>query len=158
LLGRAVDAGFTYYKLRNVSFRVAGPVQWKQQIESATWAELASLPWITPSDSSMAYTEMLKHLFADRGLELNSVVRFDSAALGRAMLEAGVGLMLMREELADQGLEQGTLAVSPIARAEYELFLTHLASRRNDPLIRAFLEAATDVWPDLRVTPTRAAA
>ncbi len=61
------------------------------------------------------------------------MVRFDSAALGRAMLEAGVGLMLMREELANQGLEQGTLAVSPIARAEYELFLTHLGQPPQRP-------------------------
>lgn len=157
LLGRPVDAGLTYYELQIVPFRVAGPPAWKEQIERANWAELASLPWITPTSSSMAYTAMLKQLFEERGLELNTVVRFDNAALGRAMVEAGVGLMLMREEHANQGLEQGVLAVSPIARAQFELFMAHLASRRNDPLIRAFLEAATDVWPDLRVTPTHAA-
>lgn len=157
LLGRPVDAGFMYYELQIVPFRVAGPVAWKEQIENATWAELASLPWITPTNSSMAYTAMLKQLFDERGLELNTVVRFDNAALGRAMVEAGVGLMLMREEHANQGFEQGTMAVSPIARTQFELFMAHLASRRNDPLIRAFLEAATDVWPELRVTPTHAA-
>ncbi len=111
-----------------------------------TWVTRAasSANTITPTSSSMAYTAMLKQLFEERGLELNTVVRFDNAALGRAMVEAGVGLMLMREEHANQGLEQGVLAVSPIARAQFELFMAHLASRRNDPLIRAFLEAATD--------------
>ena len=156
LLGRPLDAGFTYYALKDVPFRVAGPAAWKAQIETADWAELAGLPWIAPTESSMAYTAMLKELFVDRGLELNTVARFDSAALGRAMLEAGVGLMLMREEHVEQGLQQGTLAVSPIAHTHFQLFMAHLASRRNHPLIRAFLEAATDVWPDLRVTPTRA--
>jgi len=116
LLGRPVYAGFTYYELQIVPFRVAGPAAWKEQIESANWAELSSLPWIAPTESSMAYTAMLKQLFDERGLELNTVVRFDNAALGRAMVEAGVGLMLMREEHANQGLEQGVLAVSPIAR------------------------------------------
>jgi DNA-binding transcriptional LysR family regulator len=155
LLGRAVDLGFTYYEVKTVQFRVAGPAAWKEQIESADWAELASLPWITPTDSSMAYTAMLRELFEDRGLELNSVVRFDNAELARAMLEAGVGMMLMREEHVNKGLEQGTVAVSPIASARFQLFIAHLASRRNDPLVRGFLEAATDVWPDLRVTPTQ---
>jgi len=64
------------------------------------------------------------------------------------------GFMLMREEHVNEGLEQGILAASPIAQAQFPLFMAHIASRRNDPLIRAFMEATTDVWPDLRVTPT----
>jgi len=153
ILGRPVDAGFTYYELTKVKFRVAGPAAWREKIESANWTELASLPWITTTDASIAYTAMLKDLFETRGLELNVVATFDNAAVGRAMLEAGVGVMLMREVHVNQGLEQGTMAVSPIAQAQFQLFMAHLTSRRNDPLIRAFLEAATDVWPDLRVTP-----
>jgi DNA-binding transcriptional LysR family regulator len=153
LLGRPVDAAFTYYLLRTIKFRIAGPAAWKEQVESASWAELAALPWISPTESSSAYTTMLKDLFEERGLELNTVARFDNAVLGRVMLEAGVGLMLMREEHVAQGLEQETLAVSPIASARFQLFIAHLATRRNQPLIRAFLEATTDVWPDLRVTP-----
>jgi len=156
LLGHPTDAGFTYYQLTTVPFRVAGPVAWKDRIESAGWAELASLPWIAPTDSSRAYSTMLRQMFDERGLELNAVARFDNAALGRAMLEAGVGLMLMREEHARHGFEQGILAVSPIAHSEFPLFMAHVASRRNDPLIRAFLEAATDVWPEMRATPAHA--
>ena len=157
ILGRPIDPGFTYYALNNVQFRVAGPAAWKEKIESANWMELASLPWITTTDASIAYTAMLKDLFEARGLELNIVATFDNAAVGRAMLEAGVGVMLMREVHVKQGVEQGKMAVSPIAQAQFQLFMAHLTSRRNDPLIRAFLEAATDVWPELRVTPPLAA-
>jgi hypothetical protein len=60
----------------------------------------------------------------------------------------------MREEHVNEGLEQRILAASPIAKAQFPLFMAHMASRRNDPLIRAFMEATTDVWPDLRITPT----
>lgn len=153
ILGPPIDASFTYYELTKVQFRVAGPAAWKEKIESANWAELASLPWLTTADNNMVYSAILQQLFNDRGLELNSVARFDNAALGRAMLEAGVGLMLMREEHVNQGLEQGALAASPIAHAECPILMAHVASRRNDPLILAFLEAATDMWPNLRVTP-----
>src|SRR5436190_17363778 len=80
-LGRPVDVGFSYYQLTTVPFRVAGPAAWKAQIEAADWGQLAALPWIAPSNSSLAYSAMLSQLFGDKGLELNTVVRFDNAAL-----------------------------------------------------------------------------
>ncbi len=154
LLGRPTVAAFTYYQLTTIPFQVAGPAAWKEQIERANWSELAALPWICPTDSSLAYSTMLKQLFDERGLELNTVARFDNAALGRAMLEAGVGLMLMREEHVRQGLADGVLATSPIAHADFPLFMAHLTSRLNDPLVCAFLAAAAQVWPDMTPTPS----
>lgn len=150
LLGRAVDAGFTYYQMATVNFRVAGPVAWKERIESADWSELAELPWITPSDTNLSYAFMLEKLFAEKGLELNSVVRFDNSALGRALVESGVGMLLMREEYALQGARDGLVALSPLAHAEYPQFIAHVASRANDPLIRAFVDAAAEAWPDMK--------
>ncbi|NDZ11837.1 LysR family transcriptional regulator [Variovorax sp. WS11] len=150
LLGRAVDAGFTYYEMATVNFRVVGPVAWKEKIESADWTELAELPWITPSDTNLSYAFMMEKLFAEKGLELNSVVRFDNSALARALVQSGVGMLLMREEYALQGEQEGYLALSPLARAEYPQFIAHVASRGNDPLIRAFVDAAAEAWPDMR--------
>lgn len=150
-LDRPTDASFQYHELTTVQFRVAGPVAWKERIESADWAKLASLPWITPADSGMAYATILDRLFKDKGLELDSVATFDSAALGRALLQAGVGMTLLREEHALQGEEAGYLTLSPLARADYTLYVVHLASRKNDPLIKAFLEAASVVWPDMKL-------
>jgi len=151
LVGKAVDASFNYYELRNGRFLVAGPAAWKHEIEIADLAALASLPWITSTDSSMGYSAMLRQLFDERGLELHTVATFDSASLGRAMLEAGVGLMLIREEDAKRGLEKGTLAISPIAQAEMSMYMVHAASRKNDPVICATLAAATEIWPNLKL-------
>ena len=156
LLGRPVDVGFTYYQLATVQFRIAGPVAWKAQIEAADWAQLAALPWITPSGSSLAYSAMLAQLFGDKGFELNTVVRFDNAALGRSLLQAGVGMMLMREDHALQDEREGYLAISPIAHAEFGLFVAHVASRGNDPLISAFIDATSMAWPDMKRSTTLA--
>ena len=154
LLGRPMDMNLTHYQLTTINFRVAGPVAWKDRIENADLAELASLPWITPSDTNLAYAFMLDRLFGDKGLELNSVIRFDNAALGRALVHAGVGMLLMREEYAMEGVRAGELVLSPIARTECPQFIGHLTSRGDDPLIRAFLDAASDAWPDMkRVVP-----
>jgi DNA-binding transcriptional LysR family regulator len=150
LLGRPADSSFNYYELRTITFRVAGPAAWKEDIENANWAQLAGLPWVTPTDSSMAYTVILKEQFTDRGLTLNSVASFDNATLGRAMLEAGVGLGLVREDYALEAEQRGDIALSPLVKVAYPSYIAHLASRRDDPLIRAFLDAASDIWPDLR--------
>lgn len=154
LLGRPVEADFAAYELPPIAFRIGGPAAWKDRIENADWAGLAALPWITPTELSMAYTVILKALFADRGLALNSVASFDNAILGRTMLEAGVGLGLVREDHALEAERRGAMALSPLARPVYPSHVAHLASRRDDPLIHAFVEAAAAVWPDLRPAAT----
>ncbi len=152
LLGRPVDVGFTYYELMTVKYRVAGPVAWKETIERANWAELASLPWITPTNSS-AYAMMLTELFEGKNLKLNSVARFDNASHVRLMLQTGIAMMLMREDHAIEGEKEGYLALSPIARTKVSLLIAHLSSRKNDPLIRAFVEAAKIAWPRVKLKP-----
>jgi DNA-binding transcriptional LysR family regulator len=152
LLGRPVDPSFRYYTLTTVQFIIAGPIAWKEQIERADLAELATLPWITPIDNSLAYSSVLARLFTDKGLTLNTVVSFDSSALARSLLPAGVGMTLMRAERAAEGVRDGYLAVSPIAQEEFGLYFAHLGSRKNDPLICAFVEAASAVWPEMRLT------
>ena len=151
LLGRPVEPNFTYYVLTNVPYKVAGPIAWKEKIDAADWADLASLPWLTPSSSS-AYSAMLAQLFGDRGLELNTVIRFDNSAVGRTALRAGAGMMLLREDHAVQGEQEGYLAVSPIAQAQVALSVAHQSARKDDPLIKAFLEAARVPWPKMKLT------
>ena len=154
LLAISAEAGFTYYELTSVPYRVAGPAAWKDVIDDADWATLAQLPWLTPSGSS-AYSGMLARLFGHRGLELNSVLRFDNSSVGRAALEAGAGLMLLREDHAVQGELKGNLALSPLARTEISLWAAHQSGRHADPLIRAFVEAARVSWPQMKLANSR---
>jgi len=152
-LGHPGDTGFTCHELTSLNFRVAGPAAWRDKILNADWADLARLPWITPSASS-AYTAMLEQLFAKKSLELNSVIRFENAALGRSALEAGAGMMLLRAEYAEQGEREGRLAVSPLAHAQFALSIVHLSSRARDPLVNAFVEAGSVVWPGIKLAPS----
>jgi DNA-binding transcriptional LysR family regulator len=151
LLGRPAEAAFTYYVLTNVPYRIAGPAAWKKQIDAADWADLARLPWLTPSSSS-AYSAMLAQLFGEKDLELNSVIRFDNSAVGRTALRAGAGMMLLREDHALQGEQEGYLALSPIADAKVALSIAHQSARKNDPLLQAFVEAARVPWPKMKLT------
>lgn len=149
LLGPPISAEFAHFELTMVPYMVAGPAAWKDRIRAANWAELAALPWLTPSSSS-AYSGILGQMFGSRGLELNSVMRFDNSAVGRAALQAGAGMMLLREDNALQGERDGYLAVSPIANCVMPLSVAVQLGKRNDPLIKAFLTAANMIWPEMR--------
>lgn len=153
-LGRPLDPELSYVSLMSERFHVAGPAAWKESIEQADWAALASLPWITPSDPGMAYSMMLNQLFHDRGLELNSVAQFDNEAIGRSMAIEGVGLTLVRAEHAARGEREGTLAISPTARAEFDLVVAYTARRADDLLIKAFVSAIAVAWPEATPLPS----
>ncbi|MDF0542939.1 LysR family transcriptional regulator [Sphingobium sp. H39-3-25] len=146
LLGKPLEPNFTYYELIKVPYRIAGPIAWKDKIDAADWPDLAELPWLTPSASS-AYSSMFSQLFGDKGLEPNSVIKFDNSFVGRSVLAAGAGMMLVREDNAMKGVCDGNLAVAPIGRVEIPLSIAHQTARKDDPLIQAFLEAATGPWP-----------
>ena len=146
MLGRPLEPAFTFYELTRVPYRVAGPIAWKSKIDGADLAELARLPWLTPNASS-AYSAMLYDLFGSKGLELNSVVRFDNSSVGRNALRAGAGMMLLREDHALDGETESDLAVSAIARTDVPLSLAHQSGRKGDPLIQAFIDATRVSWP-----------
>jgi DNA-binding transcriptional LysR family regulator len=145
LLCVPMEPAFTYHRLTTVTYLVAGPVAWKDRIVNAGWMELAALPWLTPNSSS-AYSAMISKLFADKGLVPNSVMTFDNSSIGYAALKAGAGMMLVREEEALQGQREGILSISPIAQARADLSIAYQTARKDDPLIKAFVEAAAGVW------------
>ena len=60
LLGQpSIDLDVTHHELARREYCVAGPVGWKDQIESANWRELAKLPWITSSPGTSATQAMI---------------------------------------------------------------------------------------------------
>jgi DNA-binding transcriptional LysR family regulator len=151
MLCRPIEPGFSYYRLSTVPFRIAGPVAWKDRIEKADWAELAGLPWMVPNDLSLSASNMLSRLFNEKGLQLNTVARFDRAALGLLLALSGVGMLLMREDLAVECQRTGQLALSPLVCPQLPLVIAHISGREDSPLIRAFLDAAKEVWPTMNL-------
>jgi len=152
-LDQPVDESLTYYQLNSVSFCVVGPAAWQKEIETAEWKDLAAMPWVTPAVSAMGYSMMLARLFGDKGLKLNTILRYDNSVVGKSLLKAGVGIMLMREDQALEGSQEGYLTMSPIARTEFPLLIQHLTKRGNDVLIQAFVESALVAWPRMKLIP-----
>lgn len=151
ILDKPTDKSLSYYKLNTVSFCIAGPKSWEEKISNASLAELSKLPWITPANNSYAYSSILDDLFSKNGLVLNSVAVFDNSSIARAMMEAGVGITLIRKEHALKDKEGNKYSISSNQTMEYCNYAVHHISRKNDPLVMAYIEALRLSWPEYQI-------
>lgn len=143
--GAAPQRGIDALALTEVVYRVAGPAAWRARIEGADWAALAAMPWIlTPSIST--HNRLVRALFSEHGVEPSKVVEADNETVISNLIESGVGLSLLREDLAQAKQAAGEACIWQPARLSTTLWFIHLAERRNDPLIAALREVVEQTW------------
>jgi DNA-binding transcriptional LysR family regulator len=70
----------------------------------------------------------------------------DSEAIITSLVFAGVGLGLMREDLALEAQKAGKAFVLPNGEATATLMLLHAKGRTDDPAIEALVAAVREVW------------
>jgi len=150
-----LDAGFYFgalahpgvdgLRLRGISYRVAAPAAWKQRVLDADWTAIAALPWIvTPPIST--HHEMLRTLFDRHGVEPAKVVEADQEFVIANLVVSGVGLSLIREELALEREAAGEVCLWRDLRLETDLWFIYRAGRDSDPVIRVMLDVLIDAW------------
>lgn len=134
-------------RLKELWYRVVGPCSWKARVEHASVEELARMPWVTPPNGS-AYAAMIADLFRNQGREMESASFADNDTLIRALVEAGVGISLAREDVATRHVDVGAMCVAGTVRIRADLVFVYARSRSGDPAVVALLEAVKAVWPD----------
>jgi DNA-binding transcriptional LysR family regulator len=126
-------------------YRVVGPASWAPRIGAADWNALATLPWVgTPRRSSQHY--LTTTIQQQHGLQFNFVVEADQESSMIDLMRTGVGLCLMREDLARQAQERSEVAVWDGVRQPCPLSLVYPAARSDDPVIGALLTVLRRVW------------
>jgi DNA-binding transcriptional LysR family regulator len=139
VLARSVDDAMGSVFLRHVKYLVAGSSRhWGEILKSGNWQAIAGLPWITTAQGN-AYAQMLSAMFSDKGLELNSAVNTDNDNIIRELIHAGVGISLVREDIALAAERQGALTIWPLASAMTSLMFVYPLSRAGDPLMNALV-------------------
>jgi DNA-binding transcriptional LysR family regulator len=143
VLGEEGGAGLRVLPLEPQLYVVVVPKIWNASISG--WQELAARPWVlTPSKGTV--NRMAHEMLGSRNLEPSSVTEADQESMIRSLVAAGVGVSLMREDLARATSEAGEIVVWPEGNARTVLSLVYLAEREKSPEIRAFLRAVQDVW------------
>jgi DNA-binding transcriptional LysR family regulator len=143
--------------LRTIVYRVLVPNALAGEITGADWKRVAALPWVvTPERSS--HRHLVLQLFAERGGELSPTIEADNESVITNVVESGVGVGLVRDEVARASAAAGRAVIWPGASVETELWLVTSVERRYDPLLVAILDIAREISrPTTVAEPVRGA-
>jgi DNA-binding transcriptional LysR family regulator len=137
--------GVAELALRNLVYRIVAPAAWRAQLEHADWPELAGHPWIlTPPIST--HHRLAAALFREHGIAAAKVVEADDEFVVGSLVVAGVGIGLMREELALEKARAGEVFLWGHVRLTTPLKFIYPRERASDPVIQALLGLLKDVW------------
>jgi DNA-binding transcriptional LysR family regulator len=132
-------------RLERLRYRIVAPAAWADRLREVDWNAVAALPWIsTPADGS--HFHMALNIFEQYGFRPLKVMEADSEAIITSLVFAGVGLGLMREDLAAEAECAGRAFVLPRGEAEASLMLLHGKAQTRDPAVDALIAAMRDVW------------
>ena len=143
--GALAHPGVDGLRLRGITYRVAAPAAWKNRMVDADWSAIASLPWIiTPPIST--HNQLVRALFDKHRIEPTKVVEADQESVIANSVVSGVGLSLIREELALVREALGEVCLWSDVRLETDLWFIYGVARKGDPVVRAMLAVLADTW------------
>ncbi len=144
--GDAPGRDFYALKLREPIYLVAAPAAWADRIEAADWAGIAAMPWIlTPALST--HNRLVTRLFEEQGIEPPQPrVEADQESVIETLVVSGVGVSLLREELAQARAAAGEICIWDKARLRTSLWFVCAAGREHDPLLKALIGLLYETW------------
>ena len=135
----------TAVPLREFAYRVVAPIAWRDRVEGADWDAIAALPWIvTPAIST--HSALAQELFQTHGVAPAKLIEADNELVISSLVVAGLGVALMREDLALAAASEGTVCLWRDVRATTTLSFVHLRERGDDPIVRALTDVLHGVW------------
>jgi DNA-binding transcriptional LysR family regulator len=150
--GDLIHARVAGLALRGIAYRIAAPAAWRDRVAGADWNSLARLPWIiTPAIST--HHHLVQELFDQHGVAPLKVVEADQEFVIANLVESGVGVSLIREELALAKQAAGEVCLWGEISLATTLWFIYAKEREHDPAIHALLEVLNDTW-NLRAAAT----
>lgn len=131
--------------LREITYRVAAPAAWRSKARRATWADIAALPWLMAPSISTHHV-LATRLFAKRGSTPATLIEADNEAVIRSLVTSGLGVALVREDLALEGEAAGELVVLPETPLTTTLQFIYANDKGEEPEMGALQDVIRDVW------------
>ena len=151
----SLDASFYYGErshsnlarlpLREITYRIAAPAEWRERVKDAGWKDIAEQSWIIPPPIS-THHQLVYALLRKHGVEPTKVVEADQEDVISSLVISGVGLALMREDLALEKAASGEVCLWKDVRMPTTLWFIYLQEREDDPVIRVLLDVLKDTW------------
>ena len=147
--GNLVHPPVATLPLRDLAFRIIVPSTWAGRLATADWKTIAAEPWLTTPPISTHHA-LATELFAAHGIEPTRQVEADHEAVISSLVAAGIGVALMREDMAVADAAAGRVAIWGDTRLPTRLQFIFRRDRENDPAIHAVRDVVSDVWADAR--------
>jgi DNA-binding transcriptional LysR family regulator len=136
-------------RLTEVAYRVVAPAAWAERVRGAGLKELAALPWVLSPPISTV-NRIVHALFAQQGDAPSKVIEADNEQVIASLVAAGVGLSVMREDLADERKRAGGIVRLKKIHPRVTLWFIYRADRAQDPAIGALLGVLREAWSEDR--------
>ena len=131
--------------LREITYRIVAPSGWQERISQASWSEIAGEPWVmTPPIST--HHQIASSLFQRHDITPTKVVEADDEFVVSSLVESGLGMGLMREDLAEERAAGGSVCLWRDVRLTTMLKFIHLHERGSEPVIGALDDMVRGVW------------
>ena len=144
-LGDVSTPGVAQVLLKTVSYRIVAPPDWKERMPQATWQDIGQMPWVgTPAQSSQH--RLVREMLRRQGFEPRFVVEADQEASMISLVKNGVGLCLMRDELAQAAAQRGEVVIWQEVNQPCPLTFIYPSAREHEPSIAGLRQVLQEIW------------
>jgi DNA-binding transcriptional LysR family regulator len=144
-LGGAFHANVRVVPLAEIAYRIVAPPDWASRVDGMDLRHIAALPWVRPPRHS-PHQQMQEDLFEPLRVWPATVVEADQESTISTLVMAGIGLGLMREDLARAAAAAGEVHIWEGGAPATQLSFIYARGRDNDAVIAALLESLDEVW------------
>jgi DNA-binding transcriptional LysR family regulator len=139
------DNVFRLMPLKQFVYRVAAPPGWGSRVHGKGWKALGKLPWLATPVAS-AHRRLLAGVFGPLGVEPERVSMTDDEVSMLDLVESGVGLSLVRDEMAERESRARKLVIADRVSIDCLMTFVCLDSRSAEWPIRQAWEAMERAW------------
>ena len=123
----------------------AAPAAWTDRLRLTGWEQAAAMPWIIPPPISSC-RQLAHALLQQHGVTPGRVVEADQETVIASLVVSGVGMALMREEVAYEKAAAGEVCIWNDEQISTMLWFITQRQRENDPVIHALNEMQRELW------------
>ena len=155
VLDGSFDAGFhigaidhpdiSALPLRTVAYLAVGPAGYAERLARAGWRDVADLSWVAAPERSHV-ARFQRQLFAQQGVRPNEVVECDQLSAMLDLVRSGVGMGLLREDIALSAVEKGEVSLWPHGRIEGMLSFIYRTANEDQPSLVGMLSVMREHW------------
>ncbi|MBO0664563.1 LysR family transcriptional regulator [Jiella sp. MQZ9-1] len=145
VIGPVTDNRVAAVPVSPIMLRIVAPVTLRENLEGTSLASLSRLPWIsTPVNCS--FHHIMKAMFSREEVHPHIVIEADYESTLSELVASGMGLTLLREDVALKAEARGDLIVWRHMAERSVLNFVYLKENAEVVSVRALIDVVRQIW------------